>query len=91
MPTPKTILRRFTYILLMLTILYLGAGVGFHFLWHQALDACRESRAAQEEIVEPEVFGNGIGLLFDSLYWPVYVRANLFHFGTVFSTPCNHE
>jgi hypothetical protein len=45
---------------------------------------------AQGEFVEPEVFGNVLGLAFDVAYWPVYSAANIRLDGTPFATPCTH-
>jgi hypothetical protein len=45
-------------VLLILVLVYLGLGPGFHVRWKSALAACREARVAQGEFVEPEVFGN---------------------------------
>jgi hypothetical protein len=76
--------------LLILALVYLGLGLGFHLKWKGALEACREARMAQGEFVEPEVFGNALGLVFDVTWWPVYVAANIYHDGTPFATPCTH-
>jgi hypothetical protein len=81
---------KIVYVLLILALVYIGLGLGFHFTWKSALDACREERMVQGEFVEPEVFGNGLGGLFDVPYWPVYSWANIHHFGTLFATPCTH-
>lgn len=75
---------------MILALVYLGLGVGFHFKWKSALATCRHARIAQGEFVEPEVFGNAIGLLFDIACWPIYSAANLYHDGTLFATPCTH-
>jgi hypothetical protein len=85
----KVNLRKIAYILLFTALVYLGLGFGFHIKWNSALDACREARMAQGEFVDPEVFGNALGALFDVTYWPVYSWANIYHFGTPFSTPCS--
>lgn len=76
--------------LLIFALAYLALGVGFHYAWKSAQDACREARAAQGEFVEPEVFGGLLGLAFDMAYWPVYAWANWYHDGTLFATPCTH-
>lgn len=81
---------RLLRILLVLALVYLGLGLGFHFTWKHALAACREARMARGEFVEPEVFGNVLGLAFDVTFWPVYAWANLYHDGTPFATPCTH-
>jgi hypothetical protein len=81
---------KIAYILLVLVLVYLLLGLGFHFKWKSALDACRQVRRARGEFVEPEVFGNALGAMFDVIYWPVYSWANIHHFGTPFATPCSH-
>ena len=83
-------IRKIVYILLVFVLVYLGLGLGFHINWNSALDACREARMAQGEFVEPEVFGNALGAIFDITYWPVYAWANIYHFGNPFATPCSH-
>ncbi|MCL4559311.1 MAG: hypothetical protein M1281_01695 [Chloroflexi bacterium] len=77
-------------ILLIFALVYLAIGVGFHFKWKSALAACRETQIARGEFVEPEVFGNALGLAFDVTFWPVYTRANISLDGTPFATPCTH-
>jgi hypothetical protein len=77
-------------ILLIFTLLYIGIGLGFHFKWKSALSDCREAQMARGEFVEPEVFGNALGLAFDVIFWPVYSRTNIYHDGTLFATPCTH-
>jgi hypothetical protein len=84
----KGLARRILIILLILLILYVALGLAFHLKWHSALEACRETRRALGEFVEPEVFGGVLGLLFDVTYWPVYAWANIHHDGTPFATPC---
>ena len=83
-------IRKIVYILLVFVLVYLGLGLGFHIKWNSALDACREARMAQGEFVEPEVFGNALGAIFDLTYWPVYSWANIYHFGNPFATLCSH-
>ncbi|HAX69151.1 MAG TPA: hypothetical protein PK152_04935 [Anaerolineales bacterium] len=80
--------RKISIILSILVVLYLGIGLAFHFKWKSALVACRETRKAQGEFVEPEVFGGILGLVFDVTNWPVYSWANIYHDGTPFATPC---
>lgn len=75
-------------VILALIVLYMAAGLAFHFKWESALEACREERRAQGEFVEPEVFRGALGLLFDVTYWPAYARANIYYDGTPFATPC---
>jgi len=77
--------------LLILASLYLGIGFVFHFKWQSDLAACREMRRAQEEFVEPEVFGGFMGLILDVTNWPIYAWANIYHYGTPFATPCTHS
>jgi hypothetical protein len=84
-------MRRIASVLLLVALVYLGLGLGFHLKWKGALAACREARMAQGEFVEPEVFGNVLGLAFDVTMWPVYARWNLYHDGTPFATPCTHR
>lgn len=87
---PRQIASTLLFVLLAVALVYLALGLGFHLTWKQALDACREARMARGEFVEPEVFGNILGLFFDVTYWPVYVWANLYHDGTPLATPCTH-
>jgi hypothetical protein len=75
---------------LTLSLIYLGVGLGFHFQWKNAQDACREARLARGEYVEPEVFWAPLALAFDVTFWPVYAWANIYHDGTPFATPCTH-
>lgn len=82
-------LRKIVYILMVFVLAYLGLGLGFHIMWNNALDACREARMAKGEFVEPEIFGNALGAIFDITSWPVYSWANIYHFGNPFSTPCS--
>ncbi len=77
-------------ILLVFALISLALGTGFHWAWKGAQKACREVRTAQGDFVEPEVFGNALGFLFDATFWPVYVWANMYHDGTPFATPCTH-
>ena len=86
-----SIVRKIVFILLIFALVYLGLGLGFHLKWKSALAACREERMAQGEFVEPEVFGNILGLAFDVTFWPVYSRANIYHDGTLFATTCTHS
>ncbi len=83
-------LKRIATFALILVLIYVGLGVGFHVEWKSALTACRDARTAQGEFVEPEVFSNFIGLAFDVVFWPVYSAANIRLDGTPFSTPCTH-
>ncbi len=89
--SPALNLRLLHRALLLLVLLYLVLGLVFHLVWKSALDACRETRIAQGEFVEPEVFGNALGIFFDITSWPVYAWANLRHFGSPFATPCTHD
>jgi hypothetical protein len=84
-------LRKILAAFLIFVSLYLGIGLAFHFQWESALSDCREALRAQGEFVEPEVFGGVLGLVFDVTYWPVYARANIYHDGTPFATPCTHS
>jgi hypothetical protein len=81
---------KFLLVLLILALVYVGLGLGFHFKWKNALDACRELRVARGDYVEPEVFSTPLALAFDVTFWPVYARANVYHDGTPFATPCTH-
>lgn len=85
-----SIARKIVYLFLVIVLLYLGLGLGFHILWKRALEDCRELRMSQGEFVEPEVFGNFIGVAFDLTFWPVYASANIYHDGTPLATPCTH-
>lgn len=76
--------------LLVLIVVYLGLGLGFHFKWESELAACRETRLARGEFVEPRVFSAPLALAFDVTFWPVYAWANIYHDGTPFATPCTH-
>jgi len=49
--------RKIPIIFSILVVLYLGIGLAFHFKWKSELESCRETRRAQGEFVEPEVFG----------------------------------
>jgi len=82
--------RNISIVLSILVVLYLGTGLAFHVKWKSALAACRETRRAQGEFVEPEAFGGILGLVFDVTNWPVYAWANVYHDGTPFATPCTH-
>ena len=86
----RNIACRLMLILLIFTLVYLSIGLGFHLKWKSALAACREAQMARGEFVEPEVFGNALGFAFDVTFWPVYARANIYHWGTPFATPCTH-
>ena len=86
----RNIVSRLLLIILIFTLVYLGIGLGVHFKWESALAACREAQMARGEFVEPEVFGNTMGLAFDVTFWPVYARANIYHVSTPFATPCTH-
>lgn len=83
--------RKISIIFSILVVLYLGISLAFHFKWESELAACRETRRAQGEFVEPEVFGGILGLVFDVTNWPVYSWANIYHDGTPFATPCTHS
>jgi hypothetical protein len=85
------VVRKAVIVLSVLVALYLGMGLAFHFKWGSALAACRETRRAQGQFVEPEVFGGVLGLVFDVTAWPVYLWANIHHDGTPFATPCTHS
>ena len=77
-------------ILLVVALVYLAAGLGFHFTSKREQEACRQARLAAGEFVEPEVFAGPLALAFDVTFWPVYVWANVYHDGTPFATPCTH-
>jgi len=87
----RKVASKFLLILLILTLIYIGFGLGFHIKWKSELTACREAQMARGEFVEPEVFGNVLGLAFDVTFWPVYARANINLDGTPFATPCTHQ
>ncbi len=84
------IISRLLRVLLVSLLIYLALGLAFHFTWQRTLEACRQERMARGEFVEPQVFWGPIALVFDVTFWPVYAWANLYHFGTPFSTPCTH-
>ncbi len=83
--------RKLACLLLIFVLIYLGIGLGFHFKWSSAAEACRETRRVQGAFVEPEVFGGIVGLAFTVVFWPIYSAANVFHDGTPFATPCSHQ
>lgn len=83
--------RKLLSIPLVLALVYVGIGLGFHIRWKCAQAACRDARIARGEFVEPETFGPVISLVFDVTHWPIYAWANVYHFGTPFATPCTHE
>jgi hypothetical protein len=83
-------IHKIAYALFVFALVYLLLGIGFHIKWKSALDTCREAQMAKGEFVEPEVFGNALGMFFDVTYWPVYSWANIYHFGSPFATPCTH-
>lgn len=82
-----SLVRKAALALLLLALVYLGVGLAFHVAWKGAREACRETRLARGEFVEPEVFWWPLGLAFDMTWWPVYAWANVYHFGTHFP-PC---
>ena len=86
----RKIASRLLLLFLAIALIYLTIGLGFHFAWNSALEACREARMARGEFVEPQVFGGIVGMVFDMTSWPFYVRANIYHWGTPFATPCDH-
>lgn len=55
-------------VLVLIVVIYLALGLGFHTAWKSALDTCRQAQEAAGEFVEPEVFWWPIGLAFDMLY-----------------------
>jgi len=75
-------------VLVVIALLYVVIGVGFHLLWKAAVEECRQMRVARGEFVEPEVFGGVLGLVFTVTNWPIYAWANWYHTGTIFATPC---
>jgi hypothetical protein len=83
-------LKRIAAFALILVLIYVGLGVGFHVGWNNALAACRDARTTQGESVEPQVFSGVIGLAFDVVFWPVNSAANIRLDGTPFATPCTH-
>ena len=86
----RKIAYRILLVSLVLILVYLGLGLGFHLKWKSALTACREAQMARGEFVEPEVFWAPLALAFDVTFWPVYAWANVYHDGTPFATPCTH-
>lgn len=83
-------MRKIVSVFLVLVLVYLGLGLGFHFISKSALAACREAQRTQGQFVEPEVFVGVVALAFNVTFWPVYAWANIYHYGTPFSTPCVH-
>ncbi|NPA91780.1 MAG: hypothetical protein GXO55_10100 [Chloroflexi bacterium] len=79
---------RIRRVVLILIILYLLVGLGFHWQWKQAQHACDDLLRARGEFVEPEIFPV-LGIFFDMTWWPVYAAANVYHTGRVFATPCD--
>lgn len=86
----RKIAYRILLVPLVLILVYFGLGLGFHFKWKSELAACRETRMARGEFVEPEVFWAPLALAFDTTFWPVYSWANVYQDGTPFATPCTH-
>jgi hypothetical protein len=86
----RRIASKLLLVLLIFALVYLGLGLTFHVKWTGALDTCREARIARGESAESRVFSAPLALAFDVVYWPVYARANLYHAGTLFATPCTH-
>ncbi|GAB4403952.1 MAG: hypothetical protein Kow00123_15480 [Anaerolineales bacterium] len=80
--------RRLLIAAAILLLLYAALGVAFHVAWKGAQAACREAQAARGEFVEPEVFGSGLGLMFDVTFWPVYAYWNTYHFGSPLGRQC---
>ncbi len=80
--------KKISVILLLLIILYLSIGVWFHIQENRYWNLCREERLKRGEFVEPEVYPV-IGVLFDVSYWPVYMLANKYNFGSIFGRKCN--
>lgn len=89
-PHIRQIVSRLLRILLVLTLIYVGLGLGFHVMWKSELAACRDARIARGEFAEPEVFWAPLALAFDVTFWPVYAWANIYHDGTPFASPCTH-
>ena len=86
-----SLIRKTLAVLLIVALVYLGIGVGFHIRWKRAQTVCRETRIARGEFVEPETFGPVISFVFDVINWPIYAWANVYHLGTPLATPCDHE
>lgn len=75
-------------VLTILLLIYAALGLAFHVKWKSAQAACREAQAARGEFVEPEVFGGGLGPVFDVTFWPVYAYWNTHHFGSPWGREC---
>ena len=84
----KRTLRIILLLLVTCLLVYLTLGFTFHVFWERALAQCRDQLLAQGEFAEPPLYGQGVRLLFDLVYWPVYARANMALDGTFFATPC---
>ncbi len=82
-------LKKLFTLLLIIMLLYLALGTGFYFKWEHELEACRNFRAAQGEFVDPKVFDGFLGAAMGITSWPFSLYANLLHFGSAFSTPCD--
>ncbi len=79
--------RKVSVILLLFIILYLSVGVWFHIQEKHYWNLCNKERLEKGEFVEPEVYPV-IGVLFDVSYWPVYMWANKYNFGSIFGRKC---
>ena len=79
--------KKVALVLLLLVVLYLSVGVWFHVQEKRHWNACREQRIAKGEFVEPEMYPV-LGVVFDMTYWPVYMWANKYNFGSVFGKEC---
>lgn len=86
----RQVVSRILLVLLVIVLIYVALGLGFHVMWKSQLEACRQERMARGEFVEPEVFWAPLALAFDVTYWPVYAWANIYHDGTPFASPCTH-
>ncbi len=80
--------RRWARLAAGLVLVYIVAGLLFHWQWRRALQACAAQRRARGEWVEPG-FHPLLDLLFDVTQWPVYAFVNWHYSGTWFATPCD--
>lgn len=86
-----SLVRKIVAVLLIVALVYVGIGLGFHIRWKRAQAVCRETQIARDEFVEPETFGPVSSLVFDVINWPIYAWANVHHFGDHYSIPCTRE
>mgnify|MGYP001411184415 CR=1 FL=1 len=52
----RRVISRILLVLLVIVLVYLALGLGFHVMWKSELEACTQERMARGEFVEHEVF-----------------------------------